>query len=100
MRWVMTKTPLQDKQFPPVEEGTISDQLEVVPPPMNGGDIRVAFLTLIQAINSQDNSIISQVQALITNVYVEIGPGVPQHANTMALRLRVNTRINPLMLFG
>ena len=49
---------------------------------------------------SHANSSTSQVQAMTAQVNREVGPRVPQHANTMASHLRDFTRMSPPMLFG
>ena len=46
---------------------------------------------------SQANVVTSEVQAMTTQVYGEVATRVPQHASTMASRLRDFTRMNPPM---
>ena len=89
----------QDNQVPPLEEVSMGDQVPDVPPPMTDRDIRADFLTLTQAMTFQANGLTSQVQAMTSQMNREVGPRVPQHANTMASWLKNSTRMNPPMFF-
>ena len=73
----------QDNQVPPLEEIAISDQVPNAPPPMIDRIIGTSFLTLTQSMTSQSNVVTGQVQAIMTQMNREVGPWVPQHANTM-----------------
>ena len=67
---------------------------------MTDRDTSVVFLTLTQVMTSQDNVVTSKVQATTTQMNRDVVHQVPQHAYTMAHRLRDYTRNNPLMFFG
>ena len=90
----------QDNQVPPLEEVAMGDQVSIVPPLMTDGEIRATVLNLSQAINSQDNVVTSQFQAMTGQVNMEVGPRVPQHSNTMSSRLRDFNRLSPHVFFG
>ena len=90
----------QDNQVPPVEEVAKGDQILVVPPPMTDGEIRAAFLNFTQAMNSQVNAFTSEVEAMTAQGNREVGPRVPQHANTTVSCLRDFTKINPPIFLG
>ena len=53
--------PPQDNQVPLFMEVAMADNVLEVPPPITDGVIREAFLTLAQAMTSQDNALTSQV---------------------------------------
>ena len=63
-----------DNQLPPHEEVAMGDQVPVVPPSMTNGKIREAFITLTQAMTSQDNSLTSQGQAMTSQVNWSLDP--------------------------
>ena len=53
--------PPQDDQIPPHEDVFMRDQVLVVAPQMNDGEIRAIFLNLDQAITLQVNVVTSQL---------------------------------------
>ena len=78
----------------------MGDQVSDVPTPMTDGEIRATFLTLAQAMTSQAIFVTSQVQAITSQVNREIGTRVPQHDNTIALRLRDFARLSSPIFLG
>ena len=94
------QVPPHNNQVPPLEEVAMGDHVPHVPPLMNDVEIRETFLTLAQAIISQDNVVTSQVQAMIAQLNREVRPRLPQHANTVVSCLRDFPRINPYMFNG
>ena len=93
------QVPPQDNKVPPLEEVAMDDQVPVVPPSMTDGEIRASFLNSAQAMTSQDNFVTSQVKVMTFQVNREVGPRVPQHANTKVSHLREFTRMSPPMFF-
>ncbi|TMX04114.1 hypothetical protein EJD97_011539 [Solanum chilense] len=93
------QVPPQDNQVPSLEELAMGDQVSVASPPITAGDIWANFLTLNQAMNSQENAVIYEVQAMMAQMNRKVGPRVPQHANTMASHLRDFARMNPHMFY-
>ena len=91
----MANVETHDNQVPPLEKVVMGDQVLVVPPLMTDGEIRSSFLTLDQAMTYQANVVTS----MTAEVNIEIGPRVPQYANTIASRLRDFTRMNQPMFF-
>ena len=91
--------PPQDNQVPPLEEVSLGDQVSIASPPITDGYIWANFLSLNQAMNSQENAVISEVQAMKAQMNRKVGPQVPQHANTMASHLRDFARMNPHMFY-
>ena len=49
---------------------------------------------------SQENLVTSLVRGITFKVNKEVGPQVPQQANTMTSHLEDKTRMNPRMSFG
>ncbi|TMW85924.1 hypothetical protein EJD97_022258 [Solanum chilense] len=94
------QVPQQYNQVPPLEKVVMGDQVLVVPPPMTDGEIKADFITLTQAMTSQDNVSTSQVQAMTTQMNREVGPRLPQHTNIVASHLRDFTRMNAPIFFG
>ena len=77
----------------------MGDHVPDFPPLMTGGEIRVIFLNFAQAMTSQANSVISQVQAMMAQENRRVRPRVTHKANTMASRLRDFTIMSPPMFF-
>ncbi|TMX05322.1 hypothetical protein EJD97_024624, partial [Solanum chilense] len=94
------QAPPQDNRVPPLEEVAMGNRNSVVPPPMTDEDIREDFLNFAQPVTSQANIVTFLVQVMTTQVNREVGLRVPQHANTMASRLRDFTRMNPPLFYG
>ncbi|XP_069155650.1 uncharacterized protein [Solanum lycopersicum] len=78
----------------------MGDPVPLVPPPMNDGDMREAFLTLAKTMTSKANVITFKVQDMMAQVNREIEPRLPKHANTVASRLGDLTRMNPPIFFS
>ena len=94
------QSPPQDNQVPPLKQVAMDYQVPVVPLPMIGGEIRAVFFNLTQAMTSQANVVTSQVQTMTRQVNRKVVSQVPQHASTMASRLKYITRMNLPMFFG
>ncbi|TMX01885.1 hypothetical protein EJD97_023254 [Solanum chilense] len=92
--------PPQDNQLPPLEEVDMGDQVLVVPPLITDGEIREAFLNLTQAMTTEANAFISQVQSMMAQVNLEVVPRMPQYASTMESCLRHITRMKPPMFYS
>ena len=77
----------------------MGDRVPVVPPLMTDGEIRTTFISLAQEMTYKANVVTSKVQAIKAQVNREVGPRVPQHANTKVSHLREFTRMSPPMFF-
>ena len=93
------QVPLQENQVPTLEQVPMDGQVFVFPPPVTDEEIISTFFNLDQGMTSEANSFISQVQAMPIQVNQKVGPHMPQHASTMASRLRDFTKMNPPTFF-
>ena len=78
--------PPQDPQGDQVPQVNQGNQVPVNAPDMTNEEIRMAFLTL--------------AQAMMTQVNKDVGPRVNAIESTMASRLRDFVRMNPLVFLG
>ena len=67
---------------------------------MTDGEIRSDFLSLAQAMTTQDQALANQSQDMTAQANRVVGSPVQQNASTMASRVRDSTNMNPSMFFG